>query len=88
VRCYYQIDDGPWIKGHLMTSGQTTQLFPEDKKQSLSNTLLFRADCDCQFFEKGIRITSYMEVNREKNLYRLMTVDVSPGWSRHKWMKQ
>lgn len=89
MQCYYQREDGPWIKGHMQTiSSQMVHFWPAEAKQDKTNSFMLRSDLsEFLFVERGVRVTGYQEYDREKNLFQLVAVDVSPGWTKHEWME-
>lgn len=83
MKCFYRIDGGVWIKGEMRTmQGVDVLIHPTESIPDPALTMMFR-DPEILFNTTGIMITGYRNID-ENNTYKLVSVDVSPGWTQPK----
>lgn len=78
MKCHYRIDDGAWVKGTVQTlQAVDVCVTPEDRTADPKLSVMFR-DPEILFDSTYIRLTGYQQV--DGGLYKLISVDISPGW--------
>jgi hypothetical protein len=81
VKCYWQEGDGPWVKGYFYTfRGLTEMTFRRETPAGFQDAIVMTAGPpEIEVCDKILRITGFVRQGTENN-YKLVTVDVSPGW--------
>ena len=83
MKCCYRLDDGPWIKGEIvsMSGGREVNLHSRLEDGTVANELTF-ANPEVLFCGRYMCITGYQAVESisSQRIYKLISVDVSGGW--------
>ena len=76
MTCYYQVEDGPWVKGRLlsMNGGTLANFCPEERPTEDSSAEFTLVNPGVLFHGVGITITGYVCGKDER--YDLVSVDV------------
>lgn len=84
MKCHYRTDDGEWIKGYMHTLAATSIHFHPAEGTPVGRTYILHSHPEVLFHDNGMRVTGYLVVDSPSNLYKLVSVDASPGWVKPK----
>jgi len=86
MKCYYRIDDGPWIKGFAQSMGGGTQVtfHSRTKDGRVENEITLGSTPEILIHGPWMSVTGYVPVKGQDNTYKLVSLDVSGGWVKPK----
>lgn len=84
MKCHYRVDDKEWIKGHMHTLSVNSIHFHPAGGTPVGRTYILHCDPEVLFHDNGMRVTGFLVADSSKNLYQLISLDVSPGWVKPK----
>jgi hypothetical protein len=89
MKCYYRIEDGKWLKGHANTHRGNLEVhfISRDENGTLIDNTVLTSTPEVLMHDSYMSVTGWVPVPDEagqRNLYKLVSVDVSPGWVRPK----
>jgi len=88
MKCYYRLDDGPWIKGHIQSMNGGTQINlhsrGDDDRGPVQHEYTLVSTPEVLFHGPWMSVTGYIPVKGQDNIYKLTGFDVSGGWVKPK----
>lgn len=85
MKCFYKVDDGVWVKGSVMTFRGTNLMISKavGGMIAVGPELSFFGEPEVIFHGKGFCVTGFVRQGETDN-FKLVTVEVSPGWTKPK----
>lgn len=86
MKCYFRVDDGPWIKGQIVSMGGGTQVSVHSRADDgrVENQITLGSSPEILFHGPWMTVTGYVPVKGTDCTYKLVSLDVSGGWIKPK----
>jgi hypothetical protein len=86
MKCYYRIDDDPWIKGEVVSMAGGTQINFHSRTEDgrIAHEITLHSSPEVLFFGPYMSVTGFVSVKDQDNIYKLVSLDVSGGWVKPK----